>query len=156
MTVFSAEAALLQPAGDGIESGSEIETVEIGGVHQQTLSHVGLGLNVYIVAVTGCDNLDDGQPVVPGELVVAQVVTGNRHDGAGAVTHEDEVGHPHRQPVSGDGMDGVAAQRHAALFHGLHGGFRGFDALALVDEARDVGIVRGRRLRQRVPAATAI
>ena len=51
-----------------------------------------------------------------GELVVALVVGGHAHDGAGAVVHEDVVGHPDRNLFAVVGIDGVAAGVDAVLF----------------------------------------
>ncbi len=45
---------------------------------------------------TGGDDADDRQTEDLGELEVALVVTGDRHDGAGAVAHQDVVGDPDR------------------------------------------------------------
>ena len=50
------------------------------------------------------DDLDKLQAIFGGELEVALVVGGHGHHRAGAVLHEHEVGHVHRDAPAGEGM----------------------------------------------------
>ncbi len=54
--------------------------------------------------------------VLLGEIVVALVVRGHAHDGAGAVIHQDVVGDPDRNAFAVERIDGVAVRVHAVLF----------------------------------------
>ena len=70
---------------------------ERAGVHQDAVLLVGLGEAVGRQRLPrGLDHHLDRQAVLPGELEVPLVVGGHRHDRAGAVVHEDEVGDPDR------------------------------------------------------------
>ncbi len=64
----------------------------------------------------GLDHLDNGQVVLGGELEVALIVSGNAHDGAGAVVGQDVVGHPDGHALAVVGIDGKAAGGNAVLF----------------------------------------
>ena len=92
----------------------------------------------------------DAQAVAARKLVVALVVRGHGHDGAGAVTHQHEVGDPDRHALAGQRVDRVDAERHAALFHRLEHGFGDARALAFGDEFLQVGIVLRGALRERM------
>ena len=98
--------------GDGFLHG---HAVEEPGVHHHgavVLGHKGL-----LGDVAALDHLDDGQAELRGKLPVALVVAGNAHDDAGAVAHEDIVGHEQGQGLVGHGVDGLdALQPDAGLF----------------------------------------
>jgi hypothetical protein len=53
-----------------------------------------------------------------GEVPVALVLGRDGHDGAGAVAHEDVVGHVDRYLLAGERVDDVAAGEGAALGQG--------------------------------------
>ena len=56
------------------------------------------------------DDLDDGQPVRPGECVVALIVGRDGMDGAGAVATEHVRSRKHRQLVPGQRMHRSTAE----------------------------------------------
>ena len=68
----------------------------------------------------GTDDADDLQVVFLGELEVAVVVAGHRHDGAGAVLHQHVVGDPDRDRLAGCGIYRVAAGEDAGLLPVAH------------------------------------
>ena len=61
------------------------------------------------------DDDHDRQAELPRELEVALVVGGHRHDGAGAVLAEDEVGDPDRHRLAGERVQGEPARGEAVL-----------------------------------------
>ena len=63
----------------------------------------------------GFDDAADLQAERAGEVVVALVVSGHRHDRAGAVLHQHVVGDEHRDLLSVDGIGDRATQWHAGL-----------------------------------------
>ena len=63
----------------------------------------------------GLDHDADGERVLLREVEVALVVGGHGHDGARAVAHEDEVAHPDRDELAGEGVRGVASGEDALL-----------------------------------------
>ena len=71
----------------------------LGLFHRQAVQHAGIdhlaGGTVhkgFFLHVASLDHLDDGQAKLLGKFPVAGIVAGHRHDGAGAVGHEDIVG----------------------------------------------------------------
>ena len=63
----------------------------------------------------GVEHHPHRQPELPGEVQVALVMSGDRHDRAGAVIRQHVVGRPDRDRLAVDRVDGVAAQEHAGL-----------------------------------------
>ena len=61
------------------------------------------------------DHPRDGKTVRFGEVEVPFVVSRDRHDGPGAVSHEDVVGDPDRYTLSGGRIDAVAAREDSGL-----------------------------------------
>ncbi len=55
-------------------------------------------------------------PYLRAEFEIALIVRGHGHDGAGAVTHEDEVADPDGDLVAVEGIDGEGAGDEAFLF----------------------------------------
>ena len=67
------------------------------------------------------NHLDNWQPEVAGKGKVATVVTGNRHDGAGSITHEHVIGNPYGNFFIVQRIDRVSAGKHPAyLFYFCH------------------------------------
>ena len=71
----------------------------------------------------GLDGAQDGQAVPFGELPVPFVFPGHGHDGPGAVTHQHVVGHPHRNTLPVDRVDGESAGVHPGFFFAQVGAF---------------------------------
>ena len=102
-----AEAARDQPVDGLALRGGDREAVEEAGVDLDALTGVGLAGP----SVRTLDGLDDRQPVLLGEFPVALVLAGDRHDGAGAVAHQDVVGEEQRNR---DGVERVHDPRGEA------------------------------------------
>ena len=122
----AADALGLQPAdhgGLGLVLAHAVDVqVALGGVHDDAVTGVGLGAQVDAVGVVGrADGLDDVDVVLGGEGVVALVVGGHGHDGAGPVAHEDVVGHEDRHLRPVDGVDAEEAGEDAGLDPALVG-----------------------------------
>ena len=78
------------------------------------------------------------EAVLLGELVIALVVRRHRHDGAGAVIHQDVVGHPDGHVLVVERIDGVALGEDSVLLDGAD--VAGFLRLALLgDQLFDLG-----------------
>ena len=110
------------------------------GVDQDAGAGVGLGHGggVELGRILGLDDGADRQVEGARELEVALVAKGHRHDGAGAVAHQDVVGDPDRDALVGDGVHGVAAGEDAGAGAGLVGR-EPFD-LGLPSRLLDVGV----------------
>ena len=67
------------------------------------------------VGAVGGDHHPHRQPEPPGEVQVALVVRGHRHDRAGAVVGQHVVGRPDRDALAVHRVDRVHAQEHAGL-----------------------------------------
>ena len=61
------------------------------------------------------DDLKNGKVKLSGELEVAGVVSGDSHDGSGAVGHHDVVGDPDGDLFTVDGVCGVGSGEDAGL-----------------------------------------
>ena len=110
----------LQPGdhgGLGIILGLPIQAdLVIGGVHGKAIARIGTLAQVHTARVVNrTDRLDDVEVVGGGEGPVAVIVSGHGHDGAGAVAHEDVVGHEDRHPLPIDRVDAEQAREHAGL-----------------------------------------
>ncbi|CSJ27991.1 Uncharacterised protein [Shigella sonnei] len=68
-----------------------VKTVEFARVEQHAFFSQGLLRKIWLRAVSSQDNWFDVQAVFRGKLVVALVVTRNRHNCARAVLHQYEV-----------------------------------------------------------------
>ena len=66
-------------------------------------------------AVRGADDGGDRDLVLGAELEVALIVSGNGHDGAGAIAPEDEIADPDGHLGAVEGVDGVVAGEEAFL-----------------------------------------
>ena len=89
--------------------------------------------------VAAADDLDDGEAVGACEGVVAFVVGGHGHDGAGAVAHEDVVGDPDGDSRAAYGVGGAGAGWNACLFLGEVGACQ----VGLTGGFADVGLDGG-------------
>ena len=113
------EARIGQTAGAGIGLVADGEALGIGVVRHHHRRH--------------------GQPVFAGEIQVALVMRGAAENRAGAVTHQHEIGHHHRQlPVRIERMGGGEAGVIAQLLGFLDFGFRGAGLAAFGDEVRQL------------------
>ena len=92
----------------------------------------------------------DQQVILCGEFPIALIMPGHRHHRAGAVTHQHEVGDPHRQFFAADRMDRMQAGLDAFLFLRLDVGLGGTAVPAFLDETADLWICGRRFLRQRM------
>ncbi len=106
----------LQP-GDDLGVGLAVAlAVEAAGVDHRPVAGVGQALVVAgRLGVGPLDHPLHRQPEPLGELVVAAVVAGDRHDRAGPVLHQHVVGDEHRDRLAVDGVDDAAAERHPGL-----------------------------------------
>ena len=86
-----ANAHRSQFIGDGVEGRFMVKTVELARVEQHAFFSQGLLRKIWLRAVSCQDNRFDIQAVFRGKLVVALVVTRNRHNCARAVFHQYEV-----------------------------------------------------------------
>ncbi len=136
--------------GNRVKSLAKILACEFTGIDQPALFGKGGLVEVYHLARSRRDDLFDRQAVFPGEFIIALIVRRHRHHRAGAVTHQYEVGGPHRHLFAGDRMDGHQAGGHALLFHRFKLGLGGTGLLAFFDEGGKRGIVFRRRQGQRM------
>ena len=83
------------------------------GVHHHTVAHVSLGERHAGIITLACYDTHDGQLHGFGEVEVALVVTGDRHDRACPVLHEDVVGDPDGNRLTGGWVPAEAASRNA-------------------------------------------
>ncbi len=148
-----ADAARFGQVRDGVEGRLKFQSVVRSGVDQQALvGERGVFDQAGRIAVeTGRrHHRPDRQPVLAGEFPVALVVAGHGHDGALAVVHQHEVGHPHRHRLAGQRMHGAQAGVDAEFFLGLQrrlAGLAGFEFFDGISQRR----VAGRHLlRQRM------
>ena len=127
-------ALLLQPLVHLLDGGRSLETVQEVGVHRGADSHEGLPREV-----SSLHHLHDGQVEGLGEGVVALVVSGDGHDGAGSVAGQDVVGDPDGDVLAVDGILGVGADEDPGLLlaFGLPG------TLALAGSGVDIGVHGG-------------
>ena len=104
-------------AAVGFESGddrglgrSDVESVQIARIHQGAIAGVGL-----LRDVATLDHLGDRQAELGGELPVALIVAGHRHDGAGSISEENVVGDEDRDPLTTGRIGCIATQEYARL-----------------------------------------
>ena len=111
---FGATNTLTVQPGDNLFTGVfAAGAVELAGVDELAFAVIAA---VGIVTALGLLNhLLDWQVKLLGELKVAFIVTRNGHNRAGAVAHEDVVGHPNRNRLTGGGVDGVTAGEDAGF-----------------------------------------
>ena len=101
---------------------SRVETIQIDrlvrGVDRKAIAGQGLvpvRHRTGFRTVLGCDHLDDGEIEGTSELEVALVMPGHRHDGAGAVAHEDVVRGPDRHRGAGRRIHGMHSDEDTGL-----------------------------------------
>ena len=127
--------------------------VQEGGIREAAWPGIGLVADLELgrVRVLGNDHGLDLELVFAGEVQVALVVRGAAEDRAGAVIHEDEVGDVNRQfHGRAEGMGRDDAGVVALLLGAVDLLLRRADLAALLDERRQLRIVLGERLGQRV------
>jgi len=130
-----ADALRLDPGGHPLLGLGDAEAVEEAAVDRGTVADVGLAREVG----GRLHRPHDRQAVDLGELPVALVLPGHRHDRAGSVAHHHVVGDPDRDPLAvgrvaavGTGEDAGLLLRGLAIAVALGGGFGpvGRDGLA--------------------------
>ena len=111
-----AQALLLQPGGDPLLGLGDAEPVEaqlvVAAVDRRALAGE---RRVEVVVVGRLHGADDRQVEGLGEVPVALVLAGHRHDRAGAVAHQHVVGDEHRDARAGDRVGRPAAGEHPGL-----------------------------------------
>ncbi len=111
-----ATAVRVQPGDDLLVGLAVVLAVEASRCRHRPVA--GIRQSLLVAGDLGIGTLDhplDRQVECLGELVVASVVTRDRHDRAGAVLHQHVVGDEHRNRLAVDGVDDAAAKRHARL-----------------------------------------
>ena len=88
----------------------DVQALLVRGVDVRRVTREGLRGHVRI------QHRGNGQGEDLGELVVALVVSGNRHDRAGAVAGEHVISDEHRHLLAVDRVGGVGTEEHARLF----------------------------------------
>src|SRR5205085_6336520 len=98
------------------------------------------------------DDVDDGQPVLDGEIVVALVAAGHGHDGPGAVRDQHVIGDPYGYGLARHRVGRVRAGEDAGLLLlGRHALDLGLPARLGDVSLHRVALLRGGyRLDQRV------
>ena len=144
--------AFLFGAGDHRRLGlGHHHAIEEARVDADAVARLGLaGEGLVGVGGTGGHHADDGQRIFGGEIEVALVVPGHRHDRAGAVVHQHEVGDVHGQGRAGERVARGDAGVEAQLLGGFHFRRGGAAALAQRDEFCRHRVGRRHRLRHRV------
>ncbi len=138
---LAAHSPILEAEGDGslaegVDRGDLLklllrlitgQAIELAGVDEATLfGNEGKG---WLLGgrIERRDNAADRDGILRGEFKVALIVRGHTHDGAGAVVHEDVVGHPDGHLFAVVRIDGKAAGGHTMLFNRANvAGFLGF------------------------------
>ena len=72
------------------------------------------------LCLDGLDHLANFDSVLRCKFKIALVVSRHAHDGAGAVVHEDVIGHPDGHALAVIGIDGEAAGGNAVFVDGAH------------------------------------
>ncbi len=102
-------ALVLQVIGDGLLGPGAGHPGEIPGIHQDAVVFIGRGQGCRLqLGVRRLNHHLDGQAVFPGELEIPLVVGRHCHHRAGAVAHEDKVGHVNGHLPAGDRVQAVA------------------------------------------------
>ncbi len=144
--VRPAEPLRLGMGDDRRLGGNGIHGAERAGIHQRARFHRGLGHGRRVEGFApGLDHHPHRQAVGTGEFEVALVVGRHRHDRAGAVFHEHEVGRIDRHPLAGEGVAAVRAGEHAAFFLLLLQAGPLLVDERLLDEGLDRGLLGGAR-----------
>ena len=121
------EPALSQPVNDLRRAFGRQEAAELAGVDQALvlgMLHEGLLAEIQLDGRRVCHTVEhvgrshdrqDLQPELAGEFEVPLIVPGDGHDRASAVLHQDVVGDPHRDVLSGRRIHRVTAREHTRL-----------------------------------------
>ena len=105
-----AAAVCLQSRDDRLFGLCDIQAVQVVGMHEDAVAGVGLLRNI-----SSSNDFDGRQAECVREVPVALIMSGNGHDGAGAVAREDVVGDEHRDRLAVRGIGGVAAEEDPGL-----------------------------------------
>ena len=106
-----AVAVLDEPLDHPLLRVVDLEAVQEAAVDRGAVLHVGLA----VPAVRRRHGADDRQVELDGEVPVALVLARDAHDRARAVAHQDVVGDPDGDRLSGRGVRGERAGEHAGL-----------------------------------------
>src|SRR5271169_546906 len=104
---------LLEPLDDGalgFGDGHAIQETRVDHRPVATIGSVG-----HVTTISSIYHLDDRQPEGTREFVVAGVVAGHGHDGAGAVSAQRVVCYPDGQALSAYGIAGIGAGEDTRL-----------------------------------------
>ena len=110
-----AVVCLLQPFDRFLFCVGDVQAVKKTTVHSRPVAEIR-----FAVKVGGrLDGANDGQLERLGEVPVPLVLSGHGHDRARAVAHQDIVGDPYLDPLTGGGVRGIDAGEHAGLVLGF-------------------------------------
>jgi len=117
---FRTKLVLLKPIEHCLDGIFLVQTVEEVAVHMHSI----LGPSLLLYVDFALEYLDDGQAELLGELPVAGIVGGNRHNCAGTVTDQDIVGNPNGNALAVYRVDRIAAAEDTGLFFGKVGSLK--------------------------------
>ena len=114
-------APLILDAADDFALGVlDFHPVEEVRVDEHALARLGFAVETLArIFYARCDHAGDRQAVFSGEFEVALVVARHRHDRAGAVIHQHEIGDVDGQVCAGERVLGGDAGVEAELLRGL-------------------------------------
>src|SRR5205807_7289858 len=92
--------------GSGVDERSLVR-----GERKRRLRH-----GFFLITGNGKNHKADLELVLLGELIIALIVRGDAHDGAGAIVHENVVRRPDGNLFAVKGIDGIAAGGDTVLF----------------------------------------
>ena len=128
-------AEIDQVVCDGIERLEILHAVEGAGIDQDPLTCIGFGHRLDIQgAVGGLDDDNEGQVEFFGKLEIPLIMGGDRHDAAGAIVGQHEVGGENRHLPARDGVEAMGVEEDSLLFVVLGGAHLFVLLLDLFDE----------------------
>ena len=111
------------------------QAIKITGMHHSAIGGERLHHSICIQrSGFGFNDHPDRQMILTGKIQIPLVVSRNRHDCAGTITHENEISCPYRNGFSRQGIYGISSGKHAFLFAGPGDGVLFF---YLLHESRD-------------------
>ena len=132
---------------------SHRHAVQRAGIDHHPVIEKGLGADADAgrVDTFGGHHRGDRQAVFAGEVEIPLVMAGAAENGAGAIVHEDEIGHVNRQFLAvHQGIDGLQAGVAAAFLGGFQGRLAGTQAVAVGDEGGQRRVLGGQLEGQRM------